>query len=58
MMGDFTQRIQDNERIESFLTSQSLITIFSIISFCVFFVILGYYNYTILFIYLLFLEKK
>ena len=52
MMGDFTQRIQDNERIESFLTSQSLITIFSIISFCVFFVILGYYNYTILFIYL------
>lgn len=53
MMGDFTQRIQDNERIENFLTSQSLITIFSIISFCVFFVILGYYNYTILFIYLL-----
>jgi len=52
IIGDFTQRIQDNERIESFLTSQSLVTIFSIISFCIFFVILGYYNYTILFIYL------
>lgn len=28
MMGDFTQRIQDNERIEHFLTSQSLLTFF------------------------------
>jgi ATP-binding cassette subfamily B protein len=52
IIGDFTQRIQDNERIESFLTSQSLITIFSIISFCVFFIILGYYDYKILFIFL------
>ena len=54
IIGDFTQRIQDNERIESFLTSQSLVTIFSIISFCVFFIILGYYNYTILFVFLFF----
>src|SRR5690606_39844835 len=27
MIGDFNQRIQDNERIEDFLTSQSLITL-------------------------------
>jgi ATP-binding cassette subfamily B protein len=52
IIGDFTQRIQDNERIESFLTSQSLVTIFSMISFCTFFAILGYYDYTILFVYL------
>lgn len=52
MMGDFNQRIQDNERIEHFLTSQSLLTFFSIITFSVFFGVLWYYNITILFIYL------
>lgn len=52
IIGDFTQRIQDNERIENFLTSQSLISIFSMISFCAFFIILGYYDYTILLVYL------
>ncbi|MXO33102.1 peptidase domain-containing ABC transporter [Apibacter sp. B2912] len=53
MMGDFTQRIQDNERIENFLTSQSLLTFFSIITFSVFFGVLWYYNFTILWVYLL-----
>ncbi|ELY1992160.1 peptidase domain-containing ABC transporter [Flavobacterium psychrophilum] len=52
MMGDFNQRIQDNERIEHFLTSQSLLTFFSIITFSVFFGVLWYYNFTILIIYL------
>ncbi|MDR7211840.1 peptidase domain-containing ABC transporter [Flavobacterium piscis] len=52
MMGDFNQRIQDNERIEHFLTSQSLLTFFSIITFSVFFGVLWYYNIIILFIYL------
>lgn len=51
LMGDFNQRIQDNERIENFLTSQSLITFFSIITFSVFFGVLLYYNVTILIIY-------
>ena len=51
MMGDFNQRIQDNERIEHFLTSQSLLTFFSIITFSVFFAVLWYYNFTILIIY-------
>ena len=46
--GDFNQRIQDNERIEHFLTSQSLLTFFSIITFTVFFGVLWYYNFTIL----------
>ena len=53
MMGDFNQRIQDNERIEHFLTSQSLLTFFSIITFSVFFGVLWYYDFKILFIYLL-----
>ncbi|WP_134388387.1 peptidase domain-containing ABC transporter [Flavobacterium psychrophilum] len=52
MMCDFNQRIQDNERIEHFLTSQSLLTFFSIITFSVFFGVLWYYNFTILIIYL------
>ncbi|WP_128331588.1 peptidase domain-containing ABC transporter [Apibacter sp. HY039] len=53
MMGDFNQRIQDNERIEQFLTSQSLLTFFSIITFSVFFGVLWYYDISILLIYTL-----
>jgi ATP-binding cassette subfamily B protein len=52
MQSDFQQRIQDNERIEHFLTSQSLVTFFSMITFSVFFGVLWYYNFTILLIYL------
>jgi ATP-binding cassette subfamily B protein len=52
-VGDFNQRIQDNERIEHFLTSQSLLTLFSIITFSVFFGVLWYYDFKILFIYLI-----
>jgi ATP-binding cassette subfamily B protein len=52
MKGDFQQRIQDNERIEHFLTSQSLLTFFSIITFSVFFGVLWYYSFKILIIYL------
>lgn len=51
-MGDFNQRIQDNNRIEDFLTSQSLTTFFSIITFSVFFAVLWYYDYKILLVYL------
>lgn len=52
MMGDFNQRIQDHERIESFLTSQSLLTVFSMITFSVFFGVLWYYDFRILLVYL------
>ncbi|MCT4124290.1 peptidase domain-containing ABC transporter [Elizabethkingia anophelis] len=52
MMGDFNQRIQDHDRIEQFLTSQSLLTFFSIITFSVFFGILWYYDYRILVVYI------
>lgn len=50
-MGDFNQRIQDHERIELFLTSQSLATLFSMITFSVFFVVLWTYDFRILAIY-------
>jgi len=52
MRGDFTQRIQDHERIESFLNSQSLITIFSFINFIVFLFVLFYYDVFIVATYL------
>jgi len=52
LMGDFNQRIQDNERIELFLTSQSLVTFFSIITFAVFFGVLWHYDFKILLIYI------
>lgn len=51
LMGDFNQRIQDHERIENFLTSQSLLTVFSIITFSVFFGVLWYYDFRILAVY-------
>ncbi|OJJ18081.1 ABC transporter ATP-binding protein [marine bacterium AO1-C] len=52
MMGDFNQRMQDNERVEEFLTSESLITLFSVITFSVFFGVLWYYDIKILLAYL------
>lgn len=51
LMGDFQQRIQDNERVEEFLTSQSLTTFFSIVTFSVFFGVLWYYDFKILLAY-------
>jgi ATP-binding cassette subfamily B protein len=53
MIGDLQQRIQDNERIENFITSQSILTAFSIITFSVYFGVLCYYDIHILGIYLL-----
>jgi ATP-binding cassette subfamily B protein len=52
MTGDFRQRIQDNERIENFLTSQGLTTFFSMLTFLVFFGVLWYYDVQILLVYL------
>ncbi len=52
LMGDFNQRIQDHERIENFLTSQSLITLFSIITFTAFFAVLWHYDFRILAVYI------
>lgn len=47
LIGDFNQRIQDHERIENFLTSQSLAILFSLINLSVFFFVLFYYGLSI-----------
>lgn len=52
LKGDFNQRIADHERIENFLTSQSLLTVFSTITFSVFFGYLWFYDVSILVIYI------
>lgn len=52
-LGDIMQRIGDHSRIESLLTGTSLSTIFSFVNFIVFAVILGYYNLTILGVFVL-----
>lgn len=51
--GDFVQRIEDHSRIENFLTSHSLFTVFSLINFLVFLGILAYYNLLIIGVYIL-----
>jgi ATP-binding cassette subfamily B protein len=53
MTGDLLQRIYDNERVERFLTSSSLVTLFSIVSLIVFGVVLLFYDeliFTIFFV--------
>lgn len=44
MTGDILLRINDHERIESFLTNNSISSIFSMVSFIIFAIILAYYN--------------
>ncbi len=51
MQGDFNQRIGDHERIEHFLTSQSLLTFFSLINISVFLLVLLFYDTKLLVIY-------
>lgn len=51
-LGDFSARINDHQRIEHFLTSQSLIIIFSSLNFIVFFFVLTYYDTKIILIYI------
>lgn len=52
MIGDLTQRISDHNKIEQFLTTNTLNTLFSFISLLVFSVVLGIYSFKILFIFL------
>lgn len=52
LQGDFSQRIIDHNRVENFLTSQSTITLFSIVSFTAYLAILFYYNANLLALYI------
>ena len=50
--GDILQRIDDNSRIESYLTSSSLAILFSLFNFIVFGVVLGIYSIPVLLVFL------
>ena len=52
MTGDIMQRMGDHGRIESFLTGNSISTLFSFVNFFVFAFVLAYYNLVILGIFL------
>jgi len=52
MTGDIMQRIGDHGRIKSFLMGSSINVVFSFFNFIIFGIILGYYNWTILTIFL------
>ncbi len=47
MIGDILQRIGDHQRISSFLTNNSLSTLFSAVNFIIFGIVLLYYDLTI-----------
>jgi len=49
--GDILQRIQDQHRIENFLTGSTLSTLFSIITLFIFSIVLLVYNSTVFFIF-------
>jgi len=53
MTGDIMQRMNDQKRIESFLTGSTLSTLFSMFNLLVFSVVLAYYNSTIFFVFVI-----
>ncbi len=53
MVGDLMQRIGDQSRIESFLTSSTLSVLFSIVNFVIFSIVLFVYNVSIFSVFLL-----
>jgi ATP-binding cassette, subfamily B, bacterial len=52
LIGDINQRINDHHRIEQFLTTNTLNSLFSFVSLLIFSVVLGIYSPTILLIFL------
>ena len=52
LIGDLLQRIQDNSRIQSFLTQETLQTFFSFFTLFVFLIVLAVYNLTIFVVFL------
>ncbi|NQU84898.1 MAG: peptidase domain-containing ABC transporter, partial [Mariniphaga sp.] len=53
MVGDILQRIEDHQRVERFLTAQSLGILFSMFSLVVFAIVLAIYSMTIFYIFIL-----
>ncbi len=53
MIGDILQRIEDHDRIERFLTAQSIGVLFSVFSLVIFAIVLAIYSWTIFFIFMI-----
>ncbi|MFC2101114.1 peptidase domain-containing ABC transporter, partial [Bacteroidota bacterium] len=53
LTGDLMQRIGDHQRIESFLTGQTLNTLFSFVNLIIFGIVLAYYSFVIFFVFLI-----
>jgi ATP-binding cassette subfamily B protein len=53
MIGDITQRIHDNSRVQDFLTMSTLSTLFSFVNLIIFSFVLGFYSFKIFGIFLL-----
>lgn len=51
MIGDLLQRIQDHQRVEEFLSSSTLTTLFSLVNLVIFGIALAWYNLTIAMIF-------
>lgn len=51
-IGDILQRIGDHDRIRSFMTGTALTSVFSLLDFMVFLIIMAYYNVSILLVFL------
>ncbi|WP_029287209.1 peptidase domain-containing ABC transporter [Pedobacter sp. R20-19] len=51
MTGDILQRMNDQKRIESFLTGSTLNTVFSMFNFVIFGAVLAFYDYTIFIVF-------
>lgn len=52
MIGDILQRIDDHDRIERFLTAQSIGVLFSVFSLVIFAIVLAIYSWTIFLIFI------
>jgi ATP-binding cassette subfamily B protein len=52
MIGDFVQRVDDHQRVENFLSSETLNIIFSIFSFVIFGIVLSYFSVSVFLLYL------
>ena len=53
MIGDLIQRIRDNSRIQNFLTTNTLNTLFSFVNLIIFSIVLGFYNLKLLGIFII-----
>jgi ATP-binding cassette subfamily B protein len=52
VVGDYNQRIQDSEKIETFMTSQSITSLFSVVTIIVYLVVMSIYNIELFLLYI------